>query len=423
MTAKHEDSNLDSVESRLGWLVVIASVIYGSMAFGSSHLIVVSLKPIASEFDWPRWIPSLAYSSIVFGSGLGGILMATIADRFGLKWIMISGPICMALGLISASYANGAVSLLISCAIFIGFLGTGTAFAPLMSNATRWFDRRRGIAVAIVASGQSVSGAIFPRFFSQGIESDGWRDTWFWYGWLGLLIMMPMVLVLKNPPPIQTSSGSAAKQHRQSTDGRWSKGVKLSLLCIAIVGCCVAMAMPMVHIVAYCSDLGFAAVRGAEMLSLLLACAFVSRLAFGVLSDRVGGLWTIFIGAGLQAMALAAYGVIDSLSGLYALSAIYGLVFGGIVPAYAIAIREQFPAADAGLKMGIVFFFGTVGMAAGGGLGGLIFDLTQLYPLAFLVGVIFNIVNLIAITALLWNGRERAPQATTACVESAQSSA
>lgn len=420
MTAKPKDSNLDSIESRLGWSVIIASVIYASMAMGSSHLVVVSLKPLASEFDWPRWIPSLAYSSIVFGSGLGGILMATIADRYGLKWVVSIGPIFLAAGIISASHATGAVSLLLSCAILIGFLGSGTAFAPLMSNATRWFDRRRGIAVAIVASGQSIAGAVFPSLFSNGIETIGWRDTWFWYAVLAFCMMAPMVLILRHPPPQPSTGAFAAKQQQLQVQGRWPSSLKLALLSIAIVGCCVAMSMPMVHIVAYCSDLGFAAARGAEMLSLLLACAFLSRMAFGILSDRIGGLWTIFIGASLQAIALAAYAVIDSLFGLYILSGIYGLVFGGIVPAFAIAVREKFPSNEAGFKMGLVFFFGTLGMAAGGTIGGWIFDLTQLYPLAFLFGVIFNLFNLLAIAALLWDGRGSVAMASGCCVESAQ---
>jgi len=390
----------DSIETRQGWIIVAASLAYIMVAFGPSYLLVVSLKPIAAGFGWPRWVPSLAYSLLLLGSGLGGIVMGLWADRAGLGKPALLGALVVGSGVMAASFAQNEWVLLLLCGPVIGFFGTSAAFAPLLTNTTRWFDRRRGIAVSIVASGQALAGAVWPQLFNYGIEHAGWRQTWFSYGVLAICVMLPLVLVLRRRPPEQPGpAGPATGPHSRRAAAM--RQMPLAFLSLAIVGCCVAMAMPLVHIVAYCTDLGFAAARGAEMLSLLLACSAVSRLGFGFLSDRLGGLRTIFIGAALQALALSLFAIVDSLYGLYLVSALFGLVFGGIVPAYAIATREMYPDGDVGWRMGVVFFFGTVGMALGGFLGGWIFDLTGYYPLAFVVGVSFNIVNLMSLAWLI----------------------
>lgn len=390
----------ESIETGHGWVIVAASLAYIMVAFGPSYLLVVSLKPIAAEFGWPRWVPSLAYSLLLMGTGLGGILMGLWADRAGLGRPLLVGALVAGSGVAAASYANDIWVLLFLCGPVIGFLGTSAAFAPLLTNTTRWFDRRRGIAVSVVASGQAVAGAAWPQIFNHGIERIGWRETWFAYGIFAVCMMLPLVLILRRPPPAPLKPSVAVAP----APGRRAAALHqlpLAVLSLAIVGCCVAMAMPMVHIVAYCTDLGFEAARGAEMLSLLLACSAVSRLGFGYLSDRIGGLQTILIGAALQALALSLFAVVDSLTGLYLVSALFGLVFGGIVPAYALATKEMYPEGELGWRMGVVFFFGTVGMALGGFLGGWIFDLTGYYPLAFVVGVSFNIVNLICLAWLI----------------------
>ncbi len=398
-----------TVETSHGWAVVAASLVLTSVALGSSFLIVIALKPVAAEFDWPRWVPSLAYSATLLGSGAGGILMGYWADRAGIHWPVRFGAVMICLGLAVVSRAESAPVLVGACGILVGFFGMSMAFAPVLTNITRWFDRRRGIAVAIVASGQSVGGAIWPTTFEWGIEIWGWRTTFLAFGLLAPSVILPLTFVLARPAPrAAVQAIPSASQDSDSAGGRLSPRIRLGMLCIAIVGCCVAMAMPLVHVVAFCSDLGYGSDRGAQMLSLLLACAFASRIGFGWLSDRIGGLMTIFIGSALQAIALAAFAIVSSLGGLFLVAGMFGLVFGGIVPAYALAVRELFPAHHAGAPMGVVFLFGTVGMAIGGFLGGWIFDLTGAYPLAFLAGVVFNLLNLVVIASLMWRGRDPA---------------
>jgi MFS family permease len=395
-----------SVETPYGWAVVAASTALVAVAFGANYIVVVGLKPIAEEFGWPRSIPSLAYSLSLFGSGLGGIAMGWLADRIGIFRPVLLGAAMVGLGAVAAAQSQGALTLLLSYGVQVGLLGNSTVFAPLLTSATRWFDRRRGVAVSLVASGQSIAGFVWPSIFRWSIEQYGWRATMTAFGIFAVSAMLPIAFVLRRPPP--ASPAGRAAEGAPDAAGRvlgLAPNLVLVLLFLAIIGCCVAMAMPMVHIVAYCSDLGFAAARGAEMLSLLLGAAVISRLLFGGLADRIGALPTLLISSSLQAVAMALYAWVDTLLGLYALSLGFGLVFGGIVPSYALAVRELFPAAEAGWRIGVVFLGGTIGMALGGWLGGAIFDLTGAYHAAFLTGFVFNLANLVLVVQLVWRHR------------------
>ena len=313
-------------------MIAGASHLLVATAIGVSYLIVVSLKPIAAEFDWPRSIPSAAYAVMMLFAGVGGVLMGYWSDRRGVGGVSLLGAVMIGLGAVLVSRVTGYGSLLFICALLLGLCGVGTVLSPLMTNATRWFDRRRGMAVAIVASGQAIAGAIWPNVFQFGIDEAGWRETWFWFGVFAFCAMVPLSLVMRRNPPAQTisSSGLGGAVY----DIRSAPMLTLILLGLAIIGCCVAMATPAVHLVAMCSDLGFGANNGARMLSFLLACSFASRLGFGWLSDKIGGLKTILIGSSLQALALSSYIWIDGLTSLYILSGMFGLAYGGIVPAY-----------------------------------------------------------------------------------------
>ncbi|MDA1097681.1 MAG: MFS transporter [Proteobacteria bacterium] len=394
-----------TIESGYGWWVAIASTLMITVSFGSTYLVVVGLKPIATEFGWPRQIPSAGYSAALLGAGVGGILMGLWSDRRGMSGPALTGAVFVGLGLLAISRSNSAVTFLGAHLLILGLLGNGAMFSPLLTNVTHWFDRRMGIAVAVVSGGQSLAGAIWPPIFRYAIEQYGWRDTMFAYGLFCFAVLIPLSLVMRRPSPRMVRGGAAAdKAARAAQVGQRQPLVlglppntAFALLCMAIIGCCVAMSMPMVHIVAYCSDLGFSAARGAEMLSILLFSAFLSRLAYGWLSDRIGGLKTLLLGSSLQLLGLACFMYVDSLEGLYLVSIFYGLGYGGIVPMYAIIIRQLFPDSQAGWRIGVIFLFGTGGMALGGYLGGLIFDQTATYRLAFLTGVVFNLANLVLV--------------------------
>ncbi|HLT01784.1 MAG TPA: MFS transporter [Geminicoccaceae bacterium] len=389
-----------SIERPYGWVVAFASMAMMAVGAGATYLVVVALKPIAAEFGWPRAVPSLCYSLALLGAGLGGLFWGKVSDRVGMVRPALLGGCMVALGAWLASSADGVFTLYIAHGLFIGFLGNGVFVAPLLANITRWFDRRVGMAVAVVATGQSMAGAVWPPILRYLTDAYGWRQAFSTYAAIALLMLLPLGLALRAPPRSTTGSSRIGGDGSGRVLG-WPANMVIGVLCLAIVGCCVAMSMPMVHIIAYATDLGHPGARAAEMLAVLLAAAVVSRLVAGWVADRIGGLWTLLIGSTGQVLMLIGFTLVQSLIGLYLVAALFGLVYGGIVPCYAIIVRELFPLGQVGWRIGIVFLFGTIGMALGGWLGGQIFDLTGSYHSAFLVGVVFNLGNLALVAALL----------------------
>jgi MFS family permease len=358
-------------------------------------------------------VPSLCYSLALLGAGIGGLFWGGISDRIGMVRPALLGGCMVALGAWLASVADNVLTLYVAHGLFIGLLGNGVFIAPLLANITRWFDRHLGMAVAVVATGQSMAGAVWPPILRYLTDTYGWRQACFTYALVALVMLLPLSLLLRAPP--RPTAGSAGRRH--DGGGRvldWPAGVVLGMLCLAIVGCCVAMVMPMVHLIAYATDLGHPSSRAAEMLAVLLAGAVISRLMFGAVADRIGGLWTLLIGSSGQLLMLSSFTFVESLLGLYVVAGLFGLVYGGIVPCYAIIVRELFPLRQVGSRIGVVFLFGTIGMALGAWLGGQVFDLTGSYHTAFLIGVVFNLGNLALVGMLLLRQGWRLPRPAVA---------
>ncbi len=396
-----------SVESRYGWLVAFVSLVLIALGTGALYVVTVGLKPIAADMGWPRQVPGLAYGLAMTGMGLGGLWAGRWADRVGAFWPALCGALLIAAGGWLAGHSTERWGFLAAHGVLIGLFGNGALFVPLLGGITRWFDRRMGIAVAVVISGQSLGGATWPPVLRYLIEELGWRQTYQVVALVLLVAMVPLTLVLRREPP-----GGRAPSRRRSAcaDGGQVLGLPgglvLALLCTAIVGCCVAMAMPMVHLVAHASDLGHATARGAEMVSLLLACSMVSRLIWGWVSDHIGGLRTLLAGSVGQAVMLSMFIVTEGLTELYVVAALFGLAFGGVVPSYAMIVHEIFPPEQVGRRIGPVVLFGAVGMSLGGWVGGFVFDLYGDYQRAFAVGVAFNLGNL-ALVGLLFRQYRR----------------
>jgi MFS family permease len=390
-----------SIERPYGWVIAHVSLLMMAVGFGAPYLIVVGLKAVSADLGVPREVPSLAYSVSIFGAGLGGILMGWWADRVGLFKPVLLASLMVPLGVFLISRAESPVDLYLAHGVILGVFGNGAMFAPSVANVTRWFDRRRGLAISIVVSGQSLAGAIWPPIFQWGFDGWGWRQTALYYAALSAVILVPLSFFLRPKPPVPPAGGVQRLVVGAPVFGLPANFVQ-AIICLAIVGCCIAMAMPMVHVAAFCTDLGFAAEHGARLLSILLLCAFISRLFWGNMADRIGGLNTILASSSLQAIALSFYAFVDTLPSLYALSIGFGLAFGGIIPTYAVVVREYFPASEAGWRIGATFLFGTSGMALGGWAGGRIFDVFGFYQAAFMVGVAANLVNLVLVAGLRW---------------------
>ena len=365
------------------------------MLLGNSGMYVVSvvLPEVQAEFGVSRADASIPYTLSMLGFGIGGMWMGRWADRFGIARVAALGALGVASGFVLAGMSGGIIGFALAQGL-LGLLGIASTFAPLLADTAQWWNKRRGIAVAVCASGNYLAGTLWPPIAQWGVTQVGWRTTYLCIGlFCGIGMALLSLRMRTKPPSAQAATvnkhGVVASERPfglSVTQAQW-------LLSVAGVGCCVAMAMPQVHIVAYCSDLGFGAARGAEMLSLMLACGIVSRLVSGVICDRIGGIRTLLLGSALQGIALMMFLPFDGLVPLYLVSAMFGLFQGGIVPSYAIIVREHFPAKEAGTRTGTIIMATLVGMALGGWLSGKIFDVTGSYHAAFINGIAWNALN------------------------------
>jgi MFS family permease len=392
-----------SVETSASWFAAGVVLLILTFSYGTPLLVVVSLKPIAEELGSARSIPALANSLAWLGAGTGAMAFGWIAERVGIRPTVTFGALMIGAGLGLASQ-GGPWELLIGHGLLLGALGGGAVNVPLIIYISRWFDRRRGTAVALVSSGQYIAGALWPPLIALGIATVGWRATMLAFGIASALAIAVAALVFLRPTPaghlLSEGEGSAGVIAGQSPRRTFV------LLCLAGFLCCTPMAMPMGHVVALCSDLGIPPARGALMLSVLLGSAFVSRLFWGWLSDTVGGLYTILAGSICQAAAMVGFIVTQDEAGLFAVSAAFGLGFSGIIPAYVVVLRDLFPAREASWRIPIWFFCNIVGMALGGWLAGYIYDQLGSYALAFLIGVMLNVANIAVIGSLAVRKRE-----------------
>jgi MFS family permease len=403
-TLPADSSLIDSRQAAWRLLVTLGLVVLGN---SSMYIVSVVLPVVQVEFGVGRADASLPYTMMMISLGLGGLLTGRMADRHGLMPVLWVGALAVCAGFVWAGLSGSIWAFGLAHAL-MGFVGSSSTFAPLMADTALWWNRRRGIAVAICASGNYIAGAIWPPLVQRGIETLGWRQTYIMLGIFCGVGMFLLALLMRQRPPLVTLTPANAAAPVQ--DHSRPFGLKPShaqgLLCAAAVACCVAMSMPQVHIVAYCTDLGFGAARGAEMLSLMLASGIVSRLVFGVISDRIGGIRTLLLGSMLQGVALLMFLPFDGMVPLYLVSAMFGLFQGGIVPAYAIIIREHFDPKEAGARVGAVIMASLLGMALGGWMSGWVFDLTGSYHAAFLNGIAWNLLNLCIASWLFWRVRQ-----------------
>ena len=390
----------DSVESRASWVAASVTLAILSFSYGAPLVVVVGLKPIAASLDADRSVVALAASLVWLGTGLGGILMGRIADRAGMRKVAVFGAVMTALGL-AVSAIGQAWALVLGSAVLVGFLGNSAHFPPLVTYVSRWFDRRRGTAVALISSGQYIAGVVWPTVFERSMNAFGWQATMLSFAVVLAAAIIPLALLLRAPPPPGRAEAATSRLHRRAQPLRLPPNLVQALLCAAAFLCCVPMAMPAGHLVALCSDLGIPATRGAAMLSALLGCAFVSRMFWGWLTDRIGGLGAVLAGSACQAAAIAAFTVTRDEVGLFAVSAAYGLGFSGIIPAYVVAIRDFFPSAEASWRVPTLLFTGMSGMAFGGWFAGALYDHFGFYAPAFAAGALFNAANLTLIGFLV----------------------
>jgi MFS family permease len=398
------DSELFVPDSRRGWARLAVAVLIGSLGSVGMWSVVVALPVVQQDFGATRGTASLAFTMVMLGFGLGQVVTGKISDRYG-----IVTAIGLGIGILGLGYIVAGLSWSIWPYILVHFaigLSSAATFGPLMAEASHWFDRYRGLAVAIAASGNYVGGTIWPPLVNWGIQTYGWRTT---HIAVGIFTAAAMTLALGG---LRVLMGAGVRRSHVNAppprlDLKLSTNALTVILGLASISCCVAMSMPQVHIVAYCNDLGYGVARGAEMLSLMLGLGIISRIGSGFLADRIGGIPTLLIGSIAQGTALLFYMFFDGLTSLFLISAMFGLFQGGIVPSYAIIVRETMPASEAATRVGIVIFASVFGMSFGGWISGVIFDATGSYAAAFTNGVAWNLLNITIMVLLLMRARRR----------------
>ena len=395
-----------------GIAVLVVSAYLVMTANGGMFLLVVSLKQMAGDFDWPRTVPSLAYALFFAGTGVGGIAMGYWFDRSGAGPVTLLGLTMIGAGAVLVSSIDSRWQLYLVYGVMIGLLGYASIYGPLCINVMRWFEHRRGFAVGVVTAGEGIGGAIWPPVFRYLNETVGWRETYLWFGVFVLVTALPLSVVLWRRMPARDAgsrdAGGRIVDSHAVAPATAKRAIGLSAfatqtaICLAIVGCCVSMAIPVAHLVAHASDLGHATARAAEMLAIALLISTVIRLVVGALVvDRFGGLVALLVFSAVQTAAMLFYAMVDGMLALYTVSALFGIGYGGINICYPVLVREHLPPAEAGRRLGVILLFGALGMALGGWLAGYIFDSTGSYTPAFLVGAAFNVANLIIVLGLI----------------------
>lgn len=390
-----------TIETRFSWTVATVALICLAFSFGGFWIVAVGLKAIAADAGNQRSVPALAGALAWLGSGFGGIAMGPLAVRFGIRWTVIFGATMIAVGLCVSTLGAG-VPLWIGHGLFMGLIGNAGLNAPLYIYVSRWFDRRRGSALALISSGSYIAGAVWPTIIERAIAAHGWRHTMLAYAALEIVVIAPLAAIFFRAPPESFAPvPGTSTVHHASVLGLRPNFV-FGMIAAASFLCCVPMAMPQSHLVAFCSDLGIPATHGAAMLSVVLGTAFVTRQFWGLISDRIGGLLTVFAGSMVQAAAMVAFLLTQDEIGLFTVAALYGLGFAGIIPAYVLAIREYFAAREAAWRVPTLLFFSGGGMAGGGWIAGALYDHFGFYAPAFATGIVFNLMNLAVIGTLVF---------------------
>lgn len=394
----------ERIDSREAWLTTTAALVVASVTLGAPYIVIVALKSVAEDLGGYRSVPSAAASLAMLGTGLGGLAMGWVAERVGVRAVVMFGALMVCAGLALSSRGE-AWQLYIGHGLLMGLIGNGAINAPLYVYVTRWFERRRGTALALIASGQYVAGACWPPLFERAIAAFGWRQTMLGFGLLVASLVVPLAALFLRPAPEAPAPAGPVEASTQSArvlDLR--PNTAFALLAGASFLCCVPMAMPSAHLIALCGDLGMTPAKGAAMLTLLLTCAFIARQLWGWLSDRIGGLMTLLVGSLAQATAVVGFIVTQDEAGLFAVAAAFGLGFSGLIPAYILTARQLFPASEASWRIPTLLLTGMSGMAAGSWLAGVIYDQAGFYAPAFATGLAFNMANFAIIAGLvvLW---------------------
>lgn len=374
------------------WFRLVITLIIAIFANTGMWAVITIMPALEAEFVTSRSVTSLPFTMNMLGFALGNLIIGRIIDRFGVTLSVMAAALLSASAFMLSTITSD-IYMLAAVHLLLGF-GTASGFGPLITDISHWFLKQRGIAVALIASGNYLAGGIWPLFLSDILAEDGWRAAYITLAIVTLCVILPLSVLLRRELPEAGHQIAAQKVTENIQKTRISPLRLQVLLCVAGLACCVAMSMPQVHIVSYCVGLGYGPAVGAEMLSLMLFGGVISRIVSGLIADKIGGIRTLLLGSFAQGIALVMYLPFDGMASLYVVSLIFGLSQGGIVPSYALVVREFLPPKEAGARVGFVIMVTILGMALGGWMSGWLYEATGSYQAAFINGIAWNALNL-----------------------------
>ncbi len=358
-----------------GWTVVGVGIVIGCIGMGSMMSLSIFLQPMAEAMGWTRAGISTAALFNFLAMGVGSFLWGALSDRFGTRVVVTSGGALLGLGLVSASQAATLLQFQFLFGILVG-LSVGALYTPLISGTMRWFSRNRSLAVALVSSGLSLGSTVVGPIARGLITAYDWRIAMLVVGNLAWLVIIPLALFLRDPGTDTEGEQAAAGADASPTltVGEALRTPQFAAIALAHFACCAAHSGPIFHMASNAMDHGVSAMAAATVFSLAGVGSLIGRVICGLLADRIGAKRMLLIGLTLQASPISLYMVTDGLAGFYALALMFGFSYGGVMPLYAIVVREYFGARIMGTTFGAVGLIATLGMALGPLTGGLLYD-------------------------------------------------
>jgi len=358
-----------------GWVIVGAGIVVTCVGFGAMASLSIFLQPIAEAMGWSRTGIATAALLNFLCMGAGAFVWGALSDRFGTRAVVLTGGLLLGLGLVTASRATTLGEFQLLFGVVVG-LASGSFYAPMTATTARWFTRHRSLAVALVSAGLSVGSTVMAPLARWMISSYDWRTAMLLIGDLAWLVIVPTALLVRNPPVSPAAAGTAATAANgpDLTVAQALRTPQFAAIALTYFACCATHAGPIFHMVTHAMDQGIAAMAAATVLSVAGLASLSGKIVCGLVADRVGAKRVLVAGLALQAVAVSLYLVTRELAGFYGVALVFGFAYGGVMPLYAILVREYFGARIMGTVFGAVAFVSTLGMALGPWAGGWLYD-------------------------------------------------
>ena len=361
-----------------GWVVVAAGALMTCVGFGTMLSLAVFLQPISEAMGWSRAGVSAAATLDFLCMGVAAFLWGTLSDRFGTRIVVLAGSVLLGLGLVTASQAASLWQFQLCFGVLIG-IAAGSFYAPMMALASAWIEKNRSLAVALVSAGMGVSPVTIAPTASWLITAYDWRTAMLAVGFAAWALLIPACFLVRPAPPAAGPATADAAPDVELSAAQALRTPQFIALAAAHFACCAAHSGPIFHMVSYAMVCGIAPLTAVTVYSVAGVSGLGGRLLLGTLADRFSAKPVLVGGLFVQAMCIATYLAVAQLGEFYALSVVFGLAYGGVMPLYAVLVREFFGARIMGTVFGAVSAFASLGMALGPWAGGLVFDNFQRY--------------------------------------------